>query len=174
MNIEFDITSYLRLNPVDMLIICISTFLIVLIAKKFFWDKVGAYLEGREQAIQSDLDDAAKAKEEAKALKTQYHEQLASVRKEANQMIETAKETAKDEKKEMLAKAKAEAETLKAKAMQEIEREKVLAQKEMKQAITEVAFQAAEKIVEAQLSEEQQKQYVEEFIASAGDDAWQQ
>lgn len=174
MNIEFDITSYLRLNPIDMLIICISTFIIVVIAKKFFWDKVLAFLDARHDAIQSDLEEAANAKKAAEDLKQQYNNQMASARKEAFQMIEHAKETAKEEKKELLAKAKEEAAGLKAKAMQEIEREKVQAQKEMKQAIADVAFTAAEKIVEAELSEEQQKKYVDDFIASAGDDKWQQ
>ena len=57
--------------------------------------------------------------------------------------------------------------------MQDIEREKVRSQKEMKQTITDVAFEAAGKIVGKELSEEQQKKYVDEFIERAGDDSWQ-
>ena len=57
--------------------------------------------------------------------------------------------------------------------MQDIEREKVQAQKEMKQTITDVAFEAASKIIEKELDEKQQQKYVDEFIEHAGDDTWQ-
>ena len=71
----FDINSYLRLVPTDMLLICISTLLIVLIAKHFFWDKVTVYLNARSEVIQGDLDAAKAAKAEGAQYKQQYEEQ---------------------------------------------------------------------------------------------------
>lgn len=43
----------------------------------------------------------------------------------------------------------------------------------MKQTITDVAFEAASKIIEKELDEKQQQKYVDEFIEHAGDDTWQ-
>ena len=69
--------------------------------------------------------------------------------------------------------AREEAENLKQKALADIEREKVQAQKEMKQTITDVAFEAAEKIIKKELDEKDQQRYVDDFIEHAGDDTWQ-
>lgn len=173
MNIEFDINSYLRLNIVDMLIICISTFLIVVIAKKFFWNKVNVYLQQRQRAIQQDIDEAMNQKEEATRLKQQYDEQLAQAKQTVNGIIEDAKSMVAQERKEILVKAKQEAQAMKEKASADIESEKRQVRKEIKEQISEVAFLAAQKIVEKELDEEKHKEYVDTFIEQAGDSSWQ-
>lgn len=122
----FDINSYLRLVPTDMLLICISTLLIVLIAKHFFWDKVTVYLNARSEVIQGDLDAAKAAKAEGAQYKQQYEEQLASVKAEAHALMETAKKNANEEKREILADARRSADLMKEKAAADIEREKCL------------------------------------------------
>lgn len=170
---NFDINSYLRLVPTDMLLICVSTFLIVLIGKHFFWDKVTDYLNARAQVIQDDIDAAAKAKAEGVEYKERYEAQMASAKSEAHELLETAKKNANQEKREILAQAHHNADLIKEKAIADIEREKVLARKQIKEEITDVAFLAASKIVEKELSEETHKQYVQDFIDQAGEDAWQ-
>ena len=62
---------------------------------------------------------------------------------------------------------------LKEKARKDIEREKVQARSEMKDAIVEVAFEAAKQIVNKELDETAHKQYVDDFIEHAGDESWQ-
>lgn len=171
--LNFDINAYLRLNFVDMLMVCISTLLIVCIAKRFFWSKVTAYLDGRSAAIQADLDAGSKMREEAEQYKVQYEQQLASARVEAHGILEGAKANAAHEKREILSAARQEAEQVKAKAQADIEREKVAAREEMKQAIVDVAFEAAKQIVNKELDETTHKKYVDDFIDHAGEDSWQ-
>lgn len=38
--IDFNIDNYLRISLTDVVLVCISTFLIVMFAKKFFWEKL--------------------------------------------------------------------------------------------------------------------------------------
>lgn len=171
--LNFDINSYLRLDPTDMIMVCISTLIIVIVAKHFFWDKVTDYLERRQAVIQGDLDAAAAKHEEAQDLKVKYDAQLANAKEEAHQIIEAAKENASAEKKEIIHKATLQADGIKEKALADIEREKTQAQKEMKTAITDVAFEAAKKIVGDELDETKHKQYIEDFVEHAGDDSWQ-
>lgn len=169
----FDINNYLRLQPLDMLLVCISTLIIVLVAKHFFWDKVQVYLDKRSAVIQADLDAAKQQHEEANELKAQYDDSIANAKQEAHKILEAAKENATAEKKDILHKATMQAGTLKEKALADIEREKAQAQKEMKAAITDVAFEAAKKIVGDELDETKHKQYIEDFMEHAGDDSWQ-
>lgn len=170
---NIDITNYLRINPVDMALVCISTLIICLIAKHFFWDVIVDFLQKRQDAIAQDIDAGKQARIEGEEYKVQYETQMANVKGEAHEILETAKRNAAAEKKEILDKAKVEADGLKTKAMQDIEREKVQAQKEMKQTIADVAFVAAGKIIEKEIDDQQQQKYVDEFIEHAGDDSWQ-
>ncbi|MEF2783075.1 MAG: F0F1 ATP synthase subunit B [Clostridium sp.] len=170
---DFDINAYLRLNPMDMIMVCISTLIIVLVAKHFFWDKVQAYLDARESAIQADIDAGVKSRAEAETYKKQYEAQMASAKGEAHEILESAKANALLEKREILAAARDEADALKEKARKDIEREKVQARSEMKDAIVEVAFEAAKQIVNKELDETAHKQYVDDFIEHAGDESWQ-
>ncbi|MCI8851272.1 MAG: F0F1 ATP synthase subunit B [Erysipelotrichaceae bacterium] len=173
MNLDFDIYAYLRLSPTDVIIVCISTFLLVIFAKRFFWDKVLAFLDARKAAIQADIDSGEKQRMEGEAYKEQYEKRLADASKEAHELIETAKANAANEKRELLYAAKNEADNMKAKALADIEREKSAAQDEMKQAIVNVAFEAAKQIVDKEIDEKTHQRYVDEFIEHAGDETWQ-
>lgn len=172
-NFDFDINAYLRLNIGDIVIVCISTFLIVLIAKHFFWDKVTAYLDGRKAAIQADIDAGLQERAAGEQLKVQYEQQLAGAKGEAHAILENAKANAAQEKREILAAAKQEAESVKEKARKDMEREKVAARAEMKDAIVDVAFEAAKRIVDKELDAQAHKKYVDDFIEHAGDETWQ-
>lgn len=172
-NFDFDINAYLRLSISDIIIVCISTFLIVLVAKHYFWDKVSAYLDGRKAAIQADIDAGMQERAAGIELKTQYEQQLAGAKGEAHEIIENAKANAAQEKREILAAAKLEAENVKEKARKDMEREKVAAKAEMKDAIVEVAFEAAKRIVDKELDDTTHKKYVDDFIEHAGDETWQ-
>lgn len=170
---DININNYLRLNPTDMILVCISTFIICLIAKHYFWDTILDYFAKREAAIKEDIEAGIQARLDGEQYKVQYVTQMAEAKGEAHELLETAKRNALLEKKEILGKARNEADGLKTKAYQDIEREKVQAQKEMKQTITDVAFMAAGKIIKKELDEDAQKKYVDEFIEHAGDDTWQ-
>ena len=171
MNINID--NYLRIAPVDMLLVCISTLIICLIAKHYFWDVILDYFQKRQDAIAADINAGSEARKSGEDYKAKYEKQMANVKGEAHEILESAKRNASAEKKDILAKARLEAEGLKTKAMQDIEREKVQAAKEMKQTITDVAFEAAGKIIGKELDESQQQKYVDDFIEHAGDDSWQ-
>ena len=98
---------------------------------------------------------------------------MANARGEAHEILESAKANAVQEKREILAAARGEAEAVKKKARKDIEREKVQARAEMKDAIVDVAFEAAKQIVNKELDESTHKQYVDDFIEHAGDESWQ-
>ena len=73
-----NIDDYLRINLYDAVLVLISTLLIVLIVKKFFWNYVRQYLEQRQAFIQSQLDESKANLQESEKLKTQYEEKMAN------------------------------------------------------------------------------------------------
>lgn len=168
----FTIENYLRISLTDVILVMISTILIVLIAKKFFWSKLVAFVEKRQQFVQSNIDSSLALKKEAEDLKDQYDQQIKSAGQEANVILENARAQATQEKKQIISKAQQEAVLMKQKAQEDIEREKRNAQNSMKDAIGEVAVDVAKRFVEHQMDEGTQKKYVDDFISEAGDKSW--
>lgn len=168
-----NIDDYLRINLYDAVLVLISTLLIVLIVKKFFWNYVRQYLEQRQAFIQSQLDESKANLQESEKLKTQYEEKMANAKQEALDLISAAKNTASREAGEIVSKARDDAHAIKEKAEMEIEHEKSKVREQLKEEISEVAFLAARKIVEKELDESTHKKYVEDFIDEAGEQTWQ-
>ena len=99
----FTIENYLRISLTDVILVMISTILIVLIAKKFFWSKLVAFVEKRQQLVQANIDSSLALKKEAEDLKDQYDKQIKSAGQEANVILENARAQATQEKKQISA-----------------------------------------------------------------------
>ena len=163
--IDFNIDNYLRISLTDVVLVCISTFLIVMFAKKFFWEKLLTLIQKRQDLIQENIDSSV-------ALKKQYDEKLRNVSQEAHTILVSARAHADQEKQQIIKEANDEALRIKKNANEDIERQKRDAQKEMKKAISDVALSAASQLIKKEMDEETQKQFVEDFIEQAGDKQW--
>lgn len=170
--IDFNIDNYLRISWQDILLVCISTLLIVLFAKHFFWDKLLAFIDKRQALIQSNIDASKKLREEAMEEKKQYDAQIASAGAKANEIIDLAKKEAEAQKTQILDAAKNQAQNIQRAAQEDIERDKLKAQKEMKSAITEVALAAAGAILESEIDASKQQAILDQLIDQAGEGQW--
>jgi len=169
-----NIDNYLRINLVDMGLVLISTFLIIVITRKFFWRYAKEYLDGRAAHIQSELEESQDNLQASEEMKQQYEEKLAKARAEATEIVSSAKQRATTQANTIVSDAKNNAAIMKEKALHDIEREKANVREQIKEEISEVAFMAAQKVVEKELDEGIHKKYVKDFIQKAEDDeSWQ-
>ena len=129
-------------------------------------------MQKRQDFIQENIDASKQLKQEALSEKEAYDAKLKDVGKEAHSIIESAKVRAEEQKDEIIKDANNQAEHIKKKAQEEIERDKRNAQKEMREAISDVALEAAKQLVQKEMNEEIQKQFVQDFIDQAGDAKW--
>ncbi len=164
-----NIDNYLRLDLVDMVLVLISTGLIVLIAKKYFWNIAQDYLEKRKQFIQSQLDDAVSKNQESEKFNLEAKNELASLKAQSNEMLSAAQENAKKEAALIISDAKEMATSIKEKAQSDIEKDKRQAMEQMKEEMSEIALLAASKVVEKELNDDLHRKYVKEFIEKAGE-----
>lgn len=162
--IDFAIDNYLRISWQDVLLVCISSLIIVLVCRKYFWTKLLAYMKRRQDLIQSNIDQSEKLKAEAESIKNQYDEQMKTASEKAAAIIDNARDQATLEKEQILDAAAQQARHIEKSAHEEIEREKIDAQKQMRQAITEVAMAAAGQILSEGMDEERQKQIIDAYI----------
>lgn len=170
--IDFNIDNYLRISLTDVVLVCISTFLIVLFAKKFFWDKIMHLMQARQALIQENIDSSVQIKKDAEVVKEQYEEKMRGVSQEAHAILVEAKEHANQEKQVIIQNANNEANRLKQQASEDIERQKRDAQKEMKKAISDVALSVAESLVQKEMDASVQQKYIDDLIDEAGDQQW--
>ena len=163
MNINID--NYLRINFTDMILVLISTLIICIVAKKFFWEYALAYFDKRKALIQEQLDHAKQSELEGEEYKRQYADQLKNVKNEANAILEKARNDAKVEGSLIVEKAQNDARLTLEKAQRDIETEKLNAQKQIRKEIADVAFVAAKQILEKEIDEDTQRKYVDQFIS---------
>ncbi len=152
------------INPIEMAIQIIATLLLIVVVKKFFWDKVTAFLESRREIVDSELTEAAAQKEEAQALKDDAEESYQKAKEDARKIIEDAKSQADDNKSQIIKEAKSEAEHMKKSAKEDLEKEIELARNKLKEEIVDVAMVLSQKAIEKKISKETYDRLIDEAI----------
>jgi len=141
------------------------TFVIVLvILKKIAWGPIVSMLEEREKGIQSAIDRAHTAKEEAESILKKNKEMLAKADAEADKIIREGKEYADKVRTELTEKAQVESQKMIAAAKEEIEQEKRRALDVLRNEVADMAVKGAEKIIRTTLDADKQKAVVNEMI----------
>jgi F-type H+-transporting ATPase subunit b len=141
------------------------TFLLLLfLLKKFAWGPILTALKQRELSIKESLEQAEKAKEEAKKILSQNEANLAKAEEESKKIIEQSRMYAENLKQQILNESKAQAKKMIDDATAEIERKKLSALDELKNQIAQIAVDAASKIIKENLDSQKNKELVEDLI----------
>ncbi len=151
-------------DPWAIVVQLIATFFLVLILAKFLVKPVRKYVSERQAYIQGNLDEAASKNEQADAKLADAHLQLSEAKKTSKEMIETAKVTALNEKDRILSEAQNEAMELKEKARKDIDNERKQIKEQLSNEVIDVALLAAGKVVERNITTDDNKKIVSSFI----------
>ena len=167
-----NIENYLRLSVVDALLVLISTFLIVLIGRKYFWHILKDYLDKRQEYIRSQLQQAEGKNKESESLFKESKAELMKARQQANELLEAAESDARKEAGLIVAEARKKAEELLERAREEIALEKREAAENIKEQMGVIALAAAKEIIENEVDEKAHRKFIKEFIHEAGEGVW--
>lgn len=141
------------------------TFLLLLfLLRKFAWKPILTALKQRELAIKESLEQAEKAKDEAKKILLQNEANLAKAEEESKKIIEQSRLYAENLKQQILNESKVQAKKLLDDATSEIERKKIAALDDLKMQIAQIAVDAASKIIKENLDSEKNKNLVQDYI----------
>src|SRR5918992_3604229 len=155
----------LILPAVDELVWGIICFVVVaVVLSRIAFPALRSTIEKRERTIQTNLEEAEKAKSEAQRELDEYRKQLADARGEANRIIEEARQGAEQVRKDIVAKAESEAEQIIARAQEQIEAERNRTVTELQTTIADLSIQLAEKVVGRSLDGGSQKELVDAYI----------
>ncbi len=141
------------------------TFLLLLfLLGKFAWKPILTALKQREDNIKISLEQAEKAREEAKKILEENQASLSKAEDESKKLIEESRQYAAHLKEQMLKDSKIQAQKIIEEASAEIDRKKSEAFTELKNQIAEISVQAAEKILKQNLNADVNKKIVESYI----------
>lgn len=141
------------------------TFLILLfILGKFAWKPILTALKQRENAIKDSLEQAERAKNEAKKILEENQASLNKAEEESKKIIEQSRQYAENLKEQLLRDSKVQAQKIIDEASAEIDRKKDAAFIELKNQISEISVNAAEKILKANLNADSNKKIVDSYI----------
>lgn len=156
----------------DVFITLIAVFVLFLLLSYLLFNPARQLLEKRQAKIQSDLDFAAKDKEDAMAFKAEYDAKLLAVDKQADEILAEGRKKAMKKESEIIAEAQAEAVRITQRANKEIELEKNKMKDEVKKEMISVASMMAGKFVAESMDEAKQAQLVDEALNEIGDNTW--
>lgn len=134
---------------------------------KFAFPAILGYAEAREKRIQASLDDAKRQRAEAEALLAEQRKELSAARQEAQSLIAEAKQAAERTRQELLTQARTEQEELVSRAKNEIARERDKAMESVRREAVDLAMAAAAKLVQKNLTAEDDRKLVTDYLNRA-------
>lgn len=167
------IENYLRLNLTDVILVLISTLLVVLFVKKFFWSYVIKYLNSRRDFINENIESATNKNLESVRILEEIKKEKEEAGEKANKLIEESRIIAEDKAEAIIKNAESEAVRIKQRAMNDVEIEKKEAMNSIKEEIGNIAILVAEKIIDKEIDQDVKNKYVDDFINNVGDSKWQ-
>jgi len=127
--------------------------LVLFLLGKYAWKPIMKMLKEREEAIDSALHEADKAREEMKALKVDNERLLRDAKEERDAILAEARKIREKMIEEARLKAGQEAQRVIDGAKERIENEKMAAIVDLKNQVAQLSIEIAEKVIKAELSE---------------------
>lgn len=142
---------------------------LMILLKKFAWGPLMGIMQQREELVANEIESAEKSRKEAHELLEEQRSLLKEARTEAQSIVENAKQQAILQKEEIVSSAKAEAVRLQESAKRDIESEKEKAIAAVREEVVSLSVLAATKVLNKEVSTEDNRTLIEETIAKAGE-----
>ena len=156
----------------DTILLAIAVFILFIILGNLLFNPVRDLLRKRQEKIRSDIDMAAKEKEDALSYKEEYEAKLKNVEKEAEKILSEARKKALANENRIVAEAKEEAARIIQRANVEARLEKQKMVDEVKTEMITIASALASKVVAASLDTTIRDALVEETLKEMGEETW--
>ena len=159
----------LDFNPYTIVFTILNLLVLWLFLRRFLFGKITAILDQRAQAVQSELDGAAREKEQAEQLYRQYDEQLGQARQESAELLTRTKAQAQQQYQLTLDAAQADARQLMETTRKQLETERESMLRGARKEVAQLALLAAAKVAQKELDGQSDLAMVDAFLSETGD-----
>ena len=136
--------------------------------KKLLFVPIKNMIDSRQKEIDDMYSDAEESKKSAAELRSEYEERISHAKDESDEILKSAQRRAELKEEEILRDAKAEADRIIERAEEIIELEKREALTEVKNELSAMAIGIASAVIERDVSEDEHKALIDEFIENLG------
>lgn len=143
--------------------------LLMFILKKVAWGPLMGIMTQREELIAGEIEAAEKSRQDSQRVLEEQRDLLKEARTEALAIVENAKKQGETSREEIITTARSEAARLKESAIREIDTEKERAIAAVREEVVSLSVLAASKVLEKEVSEEDNRALIEATIAKAGE-----
>jgi F-type H+-transporting ATPase subunit b len=157
--------SITDLNPGLTLWTAITFLVLLVVLSKFAWGPIVKMLNERERTIRDAIEAAKKERAEAERMLGEQKDALLKAQREAAEIARRNQQEVEALRQELTARARKEADELIATARQQVAEEVTKARADLKAQVADLAIEAAGRLVQANLDDKAQRQLVEEYIA---------
>jgi len=138
---------------------------LLIVLRKFAWGPLLAALDEREQNIKEALEQAQKTQRETELVLAENQRRTDEGFKKAEEIVQQARQEAEQMRQKMLEEAKAESRRVTEQGLRRIEAEQRAAMEEIRKVAGDLAIQAAGRLIQVSLSDPQQREIVDKFLA---------
>lgn len=161
--------AFVGVNLWTMVFAWINIIILYFILKKLLFKPVKNMIDSRQQEVDEMYDRANEAEGSALKMKDEYEKKLEHAEQQSEQILRSAQRRAQLKEEDILKEANAKARLVLERAKTEIELEKKRAVNEVKDEISELAVGIAGAIIERDVSEEEHKDLIDDFINKLGE-----
>jgi F-type H+-transporting ATPase subunit b len=136
----------------------------VVVLARLAFPRISEALDRRQRAIEESIDHADRVRQEADQLLDDYRERLKEARQQAEEIIERAQRTAEMQERAAREQAVETREKLMQQTKRDLEAETRRAIDEIRREVADLTVLATEKVTRKVLTEEDQRQLVEEAL----------
>ncbi len=158
----------LEIDPLQIGLHVLNVVIMFFILKLLVYKPILKFMKKREHMISDKIDELDSREKELMRQKEEYEHLLAEAHNEAAELITKSNEMARDHAREIIDNAKEHARNLVVRAKKEIEAEKVQVRHDMRRQITEMSIQIAQKVLEREISLEDNRKIIDEFFERVG------
>lgn len=158
------VTGGLFPNYITFITQILSTIILFLFLKNLVWEPMREFLAKRSNVIVGELESAKQARLEAEQMREEYVADLKHAKAEAANILENARKQALELKQQIVSEAEKEASYKLEKADKDINAERSRIEQELKSHVIDIAFSAAEKLVNENINDSKNRQLIDKFI----------
>ena len=152
------------IHPEDVLISLINITVLFILLRLILWKHVIRFLAERKNRVQSEMDNAEKHRNEAETLRNEYSEKLGGIEEQRQEILRESRQKAGEESDKILKETHERAKDMLDDAEARITAEKEQALEEAQLDITSLATEMASRILEREISEQDNAGVVDEFF----------
>ena len=155
-----------------LVMVLITFFVLYLILKKFFFEKIHDFMEAREQKVKDQFDSAEAAEKLAEEHLAGYKAKLEDIEIERRDLLKESRALAEQHAEQIVKEANEQAREIIRQAEVLIEHERSAFSESMRQQVAMLAVYAAEKIIQKELDENDQMLIIDDIIKQGEGGTW--